>query len=322
MNRKERWQYRLQGWKKRLQRRHEHGWKGVSILIYPHHAGSPYRIRINYYALLFPLTLIALVIGLASLNLLQRYTIDQDRYEKLQTSEILLSNHHLVLEQKTRLLHRLEEQRNQLYRLSWNQRLDPELQDLLQLKRVEKKIVATGSRFDLDLERYRQYREHADLLLLAAGEAAVKSLWHRVHIYWITPKGWPVYPGTASISSGYGSRMDPFLKTVPGDFHGGVDFAAAPNTPIIATAPGTVIRAVDKNRGGFGLHVLIHHGLGYQTMYAHCNKILVKPGERVQKGQVIALIGRTGRATGNHLHYEVRFGLERPVDPVPYLSLK
>jgi murein DD-endopeptidase MepM/ murein hydrolase activator NlpD len=322
VNRKERWQYRLQEWRKKLLRRHEHGWKGVSVLIYPHHAGSPYRIRINYYALLFPVSLIAIVIGLAGFYEVKRVTIDRDRYEKLQTSEILLSNHHIVLSQKTELLHRLEEQRDRLYRLSWNQKPDPDLNEHLQLRQVEEKILNTGSRFDLDLERYRQYRQHADLLLLGAGQAALKSLWHRVHIYWITPKGWPVYPGTASISSGYGSRMDPFLKTVPGDFHGGVDFAAAPNTPIIATAPGTVVRSVDKDRPGFGLHVVIHHGLGYQTLYAHCNKVLVKAGDRVQKGQVIALIGRTGRATGNHLHYEVRFGLERPVDPVPYISFK
>jgi murein DD-endopeptidase MepM/ murein hydrolase activator NlpD len=319
---RERWRFRLQHWKKKLLRHHEKGWKGVSILIYPHHAGSPYRIRINYYVLLFPLVLIAAVIGLAIVYELKRVTVDREKYERLQTSEILLSNHHIVLLQKTKLLHRLEEQRDRLYRLSWNQRPDPELSEYLSLKNLEEKILNTGSRFDLDLERYRQYRQYSDLLLIEAGQAALKSLWHRAHIYWITPRGWPVFPGTASISSGYGYRMDPFLKTIPGDFHGGVDFAAAPNTPIIATAPGTVIRSVEKNQPGFGLHVVIHHGLGYQTLYAHCNRVLVKTGDRVRKGQVIALIGRTGRATGNHLHYEVRFGLQRPVDPTPYISFK
>ena len=319
----ERWQYWFQEWKKKLKRRHEHGWKGVSVLVFSADAGLPYRIRINYYALTFSIALLIVVPGFALFNEIKRATIDRNRYEKMQTSEILLSNHHIVLMQKTDLLHHLELQRNRLYRLGWGQKFDSESKEHLRFESVEEKVISTGSRFDLDLERYKQYAANADLLFSYTGQVVLKPLWHKAAIYWMMPKGWPVLPGTASISSGYGSRMDPFLKTVPGTFHGGIDFAAAPNTPIIATAPGMVIRSVDTaSRSGFGRHVLIHHALGYQTLYAHCNKVLVKAGERVQKGQVIALVGRTGMATGNHIHYEVRFGLEQPSNPAPYISFR
>lgn len=320
VSRRDRFLYRLDQWKKKLRRKHEGGWRGVSILIFPHNAGSPYRVRINYYAILFTFLLFGVVGFLAVFYELKRRTLDLERLEQMQTSEVLLSNHHVVLAHKVALLHETEEQMEKLYRLSWNGRMEPEMTE--PFKHLEQQILSTGSRFDTDMERYRIYRTNADHIFVTSGQIALKGLWHAAHLYWITPRGWPVYPGTASISSGYGSRMDPFLKTVPGDFHGGLDFAAGANTPILASAPGTVIRAIDKNRSGYGLHVMIHHGLGYQTLYAHCNKVLVESGERVQKGQVIALIGRSGQATGNHLHYEVRFGLAKPVDPMPYVGLK
>lgn len=315
MNRNKRWQYRLQEWRKKLQRQHQGGWQGISILICPHDARTPYRIRINYYSLLFPILLIAVVILVATVYQVEPST------QTLKTSEILLSNHHLALIQKKRLLHQLEEQRKRIYQISWNQKWNS---DFLSLKNVEETVINTGSRFDMDLELYRQYRLNSDQLIVNNGRIALKSLWHSSQIYYIMPKGWPVYPGTATISSGYGGRMDPFLKTVPGTFHGGIDFASAPSTPIIATASGIVIRSVEKEKigSGYGMHIIIHHGLGYQSLYAHCSKLLVKAGDRVQKGQVIALVGRTGAATGNHVHYEIRLGHQEPINPLPYISFK
>ncbi|MBW7858187.1 MAG: M23 family metallopeptidase [Leptonema sp. (in: Bacteria)] len=318
MNRSERWQYRLQEWRKKLQKQHQGGWQGISILICPHDARTPYRIRINYYSLLFPLLLIAIVIFVATV-----YQVEPSTQTR-KTFEILLSNHHLALIQKKRLLHQLEDQRKRLYQISWNQKWDSALNNSFSLQKVEETILNTGSRFDMDLELYRQYRLNSDQLLTNSGHIALKSIWHSSQIYWIMPKGWPVYPGTATISSGYGGRMDPFLKTVPGTFHGGIDFASAPSTPIIATADGVVIRAIEKETqgSGYGKHIIVHHGLGYQSLYAHCSKLLVKAGDRVKKGQVIALVGRTGAATGNHVHYEIRLGLDKPINPVPYISFK
>lgn len=102
-------------------------------------------------------------------------------------------------------------------------------------------------------------------------------------------------------ASGYGYRIDPIYHTQK--FHAGLDFAVVRNTPIYATGNGTVIYA-DK-RGSFGNLVEVDHGYGYVTRYAHLESFKVKKGDKVVRGQVIALSGSTGKSTGPHLHYEV-----------------
>lgn len=119
----------------------------------------------------------------------------------------------------------------------------------------------------------------------------------------------------AATSSGYGVRSDPFRGTAA--FHAGVDMPGPLGTPIYATADGIVGRAAWAS--GYGNLVELQHGQGISTRYGHLSSILVQPGQRVTRGQIIARMGSTGRSTGSHLHYEVR--LEgRAVNPVPFLQ--
>ncbi|MEY3398715.1 MAG: hypothetical protein RL220_1309 [Bacteroidota bacterium] len=104
------------------------------------------------------------------------------------------------------------------------------------------------------------------------------------------------------IASGFGMRIHPIYKLMK--MHTGLDFTAPVGTEIYATGDG-VIEAVDSKLSGYGHHVIIKHGYGYQTLYAHMSKVMVRPGEKVKRGQVIGLIGNTGQSTGPHLHYEV-----------------
>lgn len=106
----------------------------------------------------------------------------------------------------------------------------------------------------------------------------------------------------ARITSRYGRRKDPF-HTGSGGFHTGLDFAGAQGAPILASADGVVSFA--GVNGGYGNTVIIDHDNGYKTMYAHCSKITIEQGTRVSTGTVIGAIGRTGSATGPHLHFEV-----------------
>lgn len=116
-------------------------------------------------------------------------------------------------------------------------------------------------------------------------------------------------------SSRYGWRNDPILGIRK--FHEGVDFSAAHGEHIIATASGIVIEA---RRGvHYGKYIKIKHGGGLETRYAHASKLLVKTGDIVSKGEVIALVGNTGRSTGPHLHYEIRFN-GNSLDPRKYLK--
>lgn len=108
-------------------------------------------------------------------------------------------------------------------------------------------------------------------------------------------------PGSR-VTSHFGRRTDPFNKYNK-IFHSGIDLGAPLGTPVIAAADGEVI-FTGKN-GGYGNTVIILHSGGYKTVYAHCSKILVEVGEKVKMGRVIAAVGRTGTATGAHLHFEV-----------------
>jgi len=114
------------------------------------------------------------------------------------------------------------------------------------------------------------------------------------------------------VASGYGSRIDPVYKTVK--FHAGLDFAAPQGTPIYATADGRVTTAGNLGNG-YGNHVEINHGYGYETLYGHMVRVKVKVGQMVKRGEVIGWVGSTGKSTGPHLHYEVHKG-GRSIDPI------
>lgn len=116
-------------------------------------------------------------------------------------------------------------------------------------------------------------------------------------------------------TSNFGIRSDPFRGSAA--MHAGVDIRGPVGTPIYATADGVVAEA--KRRGGYGNLVEIDHGKGIATRYGHMSKILVSAGARVTRGQVIGLMGSTGRSTGSHLHYEVRMD-GRAVNPIPFLT--
>lgn len=115
------------------------------------------------------------------------------------------------------------------------------------------------------------------------------------------------------MASGYGNRIDPIYGTVR--YHAGMDFSAAVGTDIYATGDGTVEDAGWES--GYGNCVVIDHGYGYKTRYAHMSRIGVRSGEKVIRGQVIGAVGNTGKSTGPHLHYEV-IVKGRTVNPVNY----
>ena len=119
----------------------------------------------------------------------------------------------------------------------------------------------------------------------------------------------------AAVTSRFGPRTHPILGTVR--VHTGIDLRAGTGVPVRAAGAGEVILA--GVRGGYGNAVVIGHGGNLATLNAHLSSILVKPGQQVQAGQIVGLVGSTGMSTGPHLHFEVRIG-GTPVDPLPYLT--
>ncbi len=148
-------------------------------------------------------------------------------------------------------------------------------------------------------------------------ERNMVNLQRRVHQlkarFAVTPSMWPIY---GSIASGFGWRIHPV--TGQRAFHTGVDIPSWIGCPVKVTADG-VVRETGWD-GGYGKVVIVDHGFGYSTVYAHLSRSLVRNRQTVKKGQVIAEVGSTGISTGPHLHYEV-LRWQQMVSPTPYLNL-
>lgn len=116
------------------------------------------------------------------------------------------------------------------------------------------------------------------------------------------------------VASGYGYRIDPIYRTRK--MHKGLDFSAPKGTEVYATGDG-VVKKVKRMRWGYGTHIIVDHGYGYTTLYAHLSGTKVRRGDKVKRGQLIGLVGSTGKSTAPHLHYEVAKN-GRQVNPIGY----
>jgi len=208
--------------------------------------------------------------------------------------------------------------------LAKKERLEKDLQDLFASKQQEEAKKAMVASRSQDRERYlKQIQSERKKLEQALDELEresralekviqdLQAQGHRPekqHLSMIRPVagGW--------ISSYYGMRLHPILGYYR--WHSGIDIAVNSGTPIRAAEDGVVILA--QYNGGYGNCVIIDHGGGISTLYAHASKILVKKGQEVRKGQTIALVGSTGLSTGPHLHFEVRVN-GKTQDPLKWL---
>lgn len=126
-----------------------------------------------------------------------------------------------------------------------------------------------------------------------------------------TPTIWPT---VGFITSGYGWRIDPF--TGKQTLHKGIDIATNLGNPVVATADGVIVETKNDRIGG--KTILISHGAGISTLFYHLDKILVRPGQKVKRGDIIGLVGKTGKALGPHLHYEIHIN-GKAVNPLQYI---
>ena len=192
---------------------------------------------------------------------------------------------------------------------------------LLDEKKVElEEILAEKHRImveaEKDIEKYKAIYEAAEKeeeALINSNKGAMAYSSNPVE-YTGGKFMWPV-PSTTRISSNYGYRIHPIYKVKK--FHTGVDISAAYGVDIVAAGDGTVTLATTN--GGYGKCIIINHGSGISTLYAHNSSLLVSVGDKVTRGQVIAKAGSTGVSTGPHLHFEVRIN-GATTDPIPYVT--
>ena len=218
----------------------------------------------------------------------------------LKTSLIALNE----FENKIRIMANLEHKADQASLFAIGGSMPDDLETNTPLKQDHDRLIR-------EMHDQMEQVEQASAVQQTSFEMLVKSLESKRNLLAATPslrptKGW--------ISSDFGYRVSPF--TGRKEFHRGLDIATHKDTPIIAPADGVVTYA-DK-KWLMGNMITIDHGYGMVTRYGHIEKILKQKGERVKRGDVIALVGNTGRSTGPHLHYEVRLN-GVPVNPMKYI---
>ncbi|MCH5238955.1 MAG: M23 family metallopeptidase [Muribaculaceae bacterium] len=220
------------------------------------------------------------------------------------------------LENMMGVMDRLEDRDDNLYRV------------MMQLDPISNEQRLSGLEYD---NRYSQLSKLSDSQLVEQLTKRMNLLEKRIYSQLLSfdqlqetlgnqqdrlasiPSVLPINIADYTMSSGYGYRVDPIYGS--SKFHEGLDFAAAKGTDVFATGDGKVILAGREK--GYGNCIDINHGYNYVTRYAHLSEILVKSGEEVKRGQLIGKVGSTGKSTGPHLHYEVRYK-NVPQNPVNY----
>jgi len=261
----------------------------------------------------------ALVTALILVSLAYRYFPSANEKILLQENDNLKENFLALDEQARKLEQRmkeLEKRDNEVYREIFEANPIP---DSARAREMEQQMKVEQV---LKLTRYELQTSIENTLHSLASRMSVQDksyaqitnfIKNKEDLLAATPAIQPVSNAELKrMASGFGYRIDPIYKTT--HFHAGLDFAAPQGTPIYATANGVVTTAGNM-ANGYGNHVVINHGYGYQTLYGHMFKVKARAGSRVKRGEIIGYVGNTGKSTGPHCHYEVHKN-GRKLDPV------
>ena len=184
----------------------------------------------------------------------------------------------------------------------------------LEIKQKSKDISILNSTLD-DIENVIGVKESKKYTLIKRATLIKITFAEKKYMLRVIPNGSPLKK--TFYTDRFGNRKHPFKKKII--FHKGIDLRAKIKTPVFATADGIIKLAQSKNRGGYGKVVIISHNYGFETVYAHLRTIKVKRGDVIKKGELIGLSGNTGRSTGPHLHYEVKY-TTKVLDPDNFIK--
>jgi len=261
----------------------------ITIMLIPHGRTKVYRLKIpfSFIVLIFCIWFVFnIYVFSVAVNTIEYYLMKQkfssimNNFNELRTTIISLKN--------------AEEEFNRIFSLKSKKEI---------LENIT--IQPYG---DINIEELKKIAEET----INSVSEIKKFLSEQKNIYKSTPLGWPV---TGEITSPFGKREHP--KYGHEEFHTGIDLSVPTGTEVRATADGIVV--FSGYRGRNGNIVMIKHGYGFTTIYAHNQKNLVHVGQRIKRGDVIALSGSTGTTTGPHLHYEI-WKDNTPVNPLSYLK--
>ncbi|MDY6935341.1 MAG: M23 family metallopeptidase [Spirochaetota bacterium] len=306
-------------YKRRLNRRWdsylEKGHEKMTVMFIPHNQKRIFNFQISKFTLSFFLILFVIVISTSTYAIIKNAAIEREE-QRLLSDYMDIRSHLLRFEKHTNkideMIKNIKPEVSDLYKMTvgdidigkvWNSVLSDagDLNTLEGLNNILPEEIFTLAGLQKDIVSttniIKTIKTFVDVRSKVIGDMP------------------SIVPNRGHITSLFGWRRSPF--GFGRDFHTGIDIAAPPGTAIRATAPGVVVSAGWGS--GYGYLVRIKHKYGFQSMYGHCSKIIVKKGDRVKKGTIIAYVGQTGAATGNHCHYEIRVG-HAASNPYPYMS--
>ena len=261
----------------------------ITIMLIPHSNRKPFNLKMPYAGIFVSIILCG--IGTAYVFSI---AIDTFEYNRMKEKVGYYSSQFIEMKATMSALKKAEGEFSKLFALNSKQKV---------LENMD-----TSDNGALDMEALKlQIRKTMETV----GDIR-EYLSQQRDLYMATPKGWPI---AGNVTSQYGKRQHP--RTGEEDFHAGIDISAAPGNPVTATADGIVSFA--GWNGGSGNLVVLEHGFGFSTFYAHNKMLAVKVGQRIKKGGIISYVGSTGNSTGPHLHYEV-WKNGSPVNPKTFIE--
>jgi murein DD-endopeptidase MepM/ murein hydrolase activator NlpD len=262
-------------------------------------------------------TILSAVIAMVALMLLYSFNIASPKEMKLTRELTEMEFYYSALTKKveslTEVLSKIENRDDNIYRVVLG--AEPIDNTLRNKVRHFDEVDFSESQFISNLNnKVDKFREKLYIESLLQDELVQLTL-NKENIYAAIPAIQPISNRKLiAIASGFGLRIHPIYKVIR--MHNGIDFAAPTGTAIFATADGKVI-SVEEKFDSYGKMIIIDHGFGYTTRYAHLQAFLVKAGQKIKRGEQIGYVGNTGLSTASHLHYEILLNGER-IDPVHY----
>ncbi len=277
---------------------------------------AKFKKRMKYTGIVLLFALAANIIHFAFLKTPKEIILEQDR-EQLKERYVILDNEISALKQN---LTDIQQMDDKVYRPIVG--IDP-LSDVIRMAGYGGTFQyeeLKGSEYSsLLIEANKQVDNLAKQIYIQSKsyDEIVTELKEKDKYLSCRPAIPPISPADfGRVSDYYGWRKDPFTHKPA--IHYGIDLTGPSGANVNTTGDGVVSRA-KRSLFGYGLYVEVDHGYGYKTRYAHLKKILVKQGQKVKRGEVVGLMGNTGRSTGTHLHYEIRVN-NKPVNPVYYFD--
>lgn len=292
----------------------EKGHEKMTVMFIPHNEKTIFNFHISKFTVLFFIALFSVVVLTSSYAIIKNAKIVSEKERLLSDYKDIRSDlvrYEILVNELADLVDDIKPNIEYVYELSKGDN------DVYKIWRYDNSVAKTG-----DLRKLKDILPEEIFLLqdlekeLVCATNTLKTIKNFVNVRSRVIDDIPsIIPNSGHISSLFGWRRSPF--GFGRNFHTGIDIAAAGGTPIKATAPGVVTTAGWGQ--GYGFLVKIDHKYGFQTIYGHCKKLACRNGQKIKRGQVIAYVGQTGSATGNHCHYEIRLGHD-PVNPYPYMS--